>query len=333
MITNSALAALKCAVVLCLFSQWCWADTGGEIENSKNEPIFPIPPNGALDYARLELGSVLYNDKRLSRDGEFSCASCHQLDHGGSDGRVVGLGTKESDALNTPSIFNAKFNFRQNWDGSAQSLAEQLDMTVRQYGNKDHAWDELLARLNKDTELVKRFARIYRKTQITRADFTDAMVYYVNSLTTPNCRFDQYLQGDRNAIDEDELRGYTLFKDYGCVSCHQGVNIGGNLYQRFGIFYDYFRARGNIKKADYGRINVTGRSTDMHVFKVPSLRNVALTAPYLHDGQVKTLGRAVSLMGTTQLGVDIKKKDIALIVKFLKTLTGDTSGFVREEHK
>jgi len=286
-----------------------------------------------MDNARLKLGSLLYNDKRLSRDGQFSCASCHQLDHGGSDGRVVGLDTKESDALNTPSIFNAKFNFRQNWDGSARSLAEQLDMTVREYGNKDHPWDKLLARLNKDTELVKRFASIYRKTHITRDDFTDAMVYYVNSLTTPNCRFDQYLQGDKNAIDGDELRGYTLFKDYGCVSCHQGVNIGGNLYQRFGIFYDYFRARGNIQKADYGRMNVTGRSTDMHVFKVPSLRNVALTAPYLHDGLAKTLEQAVSLMGTTQLGVDIKKKDVTLIVKFLKTLTGDTSGFVREEHK
>jgi len=332
MITNSALTALKCAAVLCLFSQWCWADTGSAIENN-NEPIFPIPANGTLDKAKLELGSLLYYDKRLSQDDQFSCASCHQLDHGGSDGRVVSQGAKESDALNTPSIFNVKFNFRQNWDGSADSLAKQLDMTVRKYGNQEHPWKGLLARLNKDAGLVKRFAAIYRKTEITRDDFTDAMVYYVSSLTTPNCRFDQYLRGNKQAIDEDELHGYTLFKDYGCVSCHQGVNIGGNLYQRFGIFYDYFRARGNIKKVDYGRMNRTGRSTDAHVFKVPSLRNVALTAPYLHDGQVKTLEEAVSLMGTTQLGVDIKEKDITLIVKFLKTLTGDTSGFIREEPK
>lgn len=333
MITNSALAALKCVVVLCLFSQWCWADTGSAIENGKNQPISPIPPNSALNKAKLELGSLLYQDKRLSIDNQFSCASCHQLDHGGSDGRVVSQGAKESDALNTPSIFNTKFNFRQNWDGSARSLAEQLDMTVRQYGNKNHPWDALLTRLSEDTELVKRFAAIYRKTQITRDDFTDAMIYYVSSLTTPNCRFDQYLRGDEKAMDKDELRGYTLFKDYGCVSCHQGVNIGGNLYQRFGIFYDYFRARGNIKKADYGRMNITGRSTDAHVFKVPSLRNVALTAPYLHDGQAKTLEQAVSLMGTTQLGVDIKKQDVTLIVKFLKTLTGDTSNFIKEESK
>lgn len=333
MITNSVLAALKCALLLCLFSQWCWANTGDTVESDTNEPVFPIPANGTLDKGKLELGSLLYNDTRLSQDGRFSCASCHDLDKGGADGRVISAHTDESDAVNTPSIFNTKFNFRQNWDGSAGSLTEQLDMTVRRLGNRDDAWDQLLARFNQDTDLVKRFAAIYRQTQITREDFTDAMVYYVSSLTTPNCRFDQYLRGDKKAIDEDELRGYTLFKDYGCVSCHQGVNIGGNLYQRFGIFYDYFRARGNIKKADYGRMNVTERSTDAHVFKVPSLRNVALTAPYLHDGQVKTLGNAVSLMGTTQLGVDINKTDVTLIVKFLKTLTGDTSSFVREEHK
>ena len=164
MITNSAMTALKCAAVLCLFSQWCWADTGSAIENS-NEPIFPIPANGTLDNAKLELGSLLYNDKGLSQDGRFSCASCHQLDHGGSDGRVVSQGAKLSDAINTPSIFNVKFNFRQNWDGSAESLTKQLDMTVRKYGNQDHPWKGLLARLNKDSELVKRFVAIYRKTE------------------------------------------------------------------------------------------------------------------------------------------------------------------------
>ncbi len=333
MITNSASAALKCVLVLLLFSQWSWANTGAAPENSKNEPIFPIPPNGTLDKDKLELGSLLYNDTRLSQDGRFSCESCHHLDSGGDDGRAVSAHMDEADAINTPSVFNAKFNFKQNWDGSADSLSQQLDMTVRMLGSKNDAWGKLLARFNKDPDIVRRFVAIYHKSQITRKNFTDAMVYYVASLTTPNSRFDQYLRGKKDAISADELHGYTLFKDYGCVSCHQGVNIGGNLYQRFGIFYDYFRARGNIKKADYGRMNVTGRSTDAHVFIVPSLRNVALTAPYLHDGRVKTLEQAVSLMGTTQLGVDIDKKDVNLIVKFLKTLTGDTSGFVRAVQK
>jgi cytochrome c peroxidase len=310
-----------------------WADTGNPVENDKKEPIFPIPFNTDLDQNKLALGSLLYNDKRLSQNGRHSCASCHHLDSGGDDEKADRLQLDDPTAINTPSIFNAKFNFRQNWDGSASTLPEAIDMAVQKFSGNDNAWNELLERFNEDTTLIKRFTTIYQNGPITRKNFSDALVYYVESLTTPNSRFDQYLRGNKQAMDKDELRGYSLFKDYGCISCHQGVNVGGNLYQRFGIFYDYFRARGDIRKADYGRMNVTGRSTDAHVFKVPSLRNIELTAPYLHDGKVKTLEKAVAIMGTTQLGVEVEKKDKALIVKFLKTLTGDTSNIVKAEMK
>lgn len=331
MITNSALAALKCALVLCLFCQISWAESGIPFKIDINEPIFPIPPNKALNQDKLALGSLLYNDKRLSQDGRRSCASCHHLNSGGDDEQAIRLHLDDPTAINTPSIFNAKFNFRQNWDGAASSLSEQLDMAVQRFGANSNAWDELLTRFNQDTQLLRRFSNVYQTNRITRETFTDALVYYVESLTTPDARFDQYLRGNKSAIDEDELRGYMLFKDYGCITCHQGVNIGGNLYQRFGIFYDYFRARGNIRKADYGRMNVSGNSADIHVFKVPSLRNVELTGPYLHDGQIKSLEKVVILMGTTQLGVKIEKNDVSLIVKFLKTLTGDNSAFFKEE--
>ncbi len=335
MITNYASTALKYALkfafVASLLCQPLLADTGAVPPAEKSEPILPIPLPHDLNQDKLKLGSMLFNDTRLSRDGQLSCASCHHLDTGGDDNIAISAYINTPPAVNTPSIFNVKYNFRQNWDGSATSLPMQLNMAIRRFGGKTAAWDGLLSRLNKDQKLVRQFAAIYQTSTINRENFSDALVYYVEALNTPNARFDQYLRGDAEAISSDELRGYALFKEYGCVSCHQGVNVGGNLYQRFGIFYDYFRARGNIVEGDYGRMNITGNSADAHVFKVPSLRNVALTAPYLHDGQIDTLEQVVAIMGLTQLGLEINKNEIALIVKFLNTLTGDTTNIVKAE--
>jgi cytochrome c peroxidase len=144
--------------------------------------------------------------------------------------------------------------------------------------------------------------------------------------STPGARLDKYLKGDRGALSVDELRGYQLFKAYGCAACHQGVNVGGNMFQTFGVMGDYFKKRGNITDADLGRYNVTRHEGDRHVFKVPSLRNVALTAPYFHDGSARTLGDAVDVMFTYQLGRPASPQDKELIVKFLHTLTGEYRG-------
>lgn len=335
MITNYTSTALKYALKFAfaanLACQPLLADTGAGLLADKNEPIFPIPLPHDLNQAKLRLGSILFNDPQLSPNGQISCASCHHLDTGGDDNSAISPYITTPPAVNTPSIFNVKYNFRQNWDGSAASLPIQLDKAIRRFGGKITAWDNLLQRLNQDTALIHEFSSIYPGNRITRENFSDALIYYVESLNTPNARFDQYLRGDVTALSSDELRGYALFKEYGCVSCHQGVNVGGNLYQRFGIFYDYFRARGDITEGDYGRMNITGVSTDAHVFKVPSLRNVALTSPYLHDGQIDTLEQVVAIMGLTQLGVEIDKKEITLIVKFLDTLTGDTTNIVKAE--
>jgi cytochrome c peroxidase len=327
MITNSALAALICVPVFCLSSMMTGADSVSSPNKVAHEPIYPIPlRTETQNKEKLTLGRILFNDNRLTPESTHSCASCHHLESGGDDElRVSKPVGNLAPVVNTPTIFNTQYNFRLNWDGSAASVAEQLDMAIKRIGGYSSGWDELLARFNSDTSLVSRFNTVYKHEQITRESFTDALVTYLESLTTPNARFDKYLRGDNNAIDEDEKHGYTLFKEYGCISCHQGTNIGGNLYQRFGIFYDYFRARGDIQQADYGRMNVTGESTDMHVFKVPSLRNIELTAPYLHDGRSKSLHEVVTIMGRTQLGFEIEQDDIKLIVKFLKTLTGETS--------
>jgi cytochrome c peroxidase len=155
----------------------------------------------------------------------------------------------------------------------------------------------------------------------------DAIATHERSLITPNSRFDQFLRGRKDALSAEELQGYNLFKNLGCISCHQGINVGGNLFQKIGIFSDYFKRRGTeITKADLGRFNVSGAEPDKHVFRVPSLRNVAQTAPYFHDGSTKTLSEAVAIMAETQLGRELKGQEIALLVAFLRTLTGEYQG-------
>jgi len=287
-----------------------------------NEPILPIPFTIDLNSDKVALGKILFYDKRLSRNKTLSCASCHKLESGGDDGKVFGT-THDGNVhvINTPTIFNAVYNFRQGWDGSARTLAEQINETVKNPLEANNSWNNLLDTLMKDDKLTTQFRRIFKRN-ISREDYIDVLSEYLKSLTTPNSRFDQYLRGDDIAISNQEKQGYKLFKDFGCIACHQGVNIGGNLFQELGVFYDYFAARGNVKRADYGRMNVTNRKKDMYVFKVPSLRNVELTAPYLHDGHAKTLEEAVIIMGETELGREMKANEIQLIVKFMKTLTG-----------
>jgi cytochrome c peroxidase len=186
-------------------------------------------------------------------------------------------------------------------------------------------WPATIAKLNLDPYYASEFSKIYRDG-IRPANVKDAIATFERSLITPNSRFDRYLKGERAALTREETDGYQKFKSYGCVACHQGVNVGGNMFERFGIMGDYFKDRGTETPADLGRFSVTGAEDDTHVFKVPSLRNVALTAPYFHDGSVTTLEQAVVIMGKYQLGVPIPDDDVALIVKFLRTLTGEYKG-------
>jgi len=288
-----------------------------------NEPILPIPLTPDLDPDKVALGKILFNDKRLSRNKTLSCASCHRLKSGGDDDKIYGTTHDgSSHVINTPTIFNTVYNFRQGWDGSARTIAEQINEAVKDPLEGNNNWTNLLTILKQDDKLASQFRYIYKRN-ISREDYTEALSEYIKSLTTPNSRFDQYLRGDDIAISDQEKQGYRLFKEYGCIACHQGVNVGGNLFQKLGVFYDYFAARGKIKHADNGRMNITSRKQDMHVFKVPSLRNIELTAPYLHDGHAKTLEKAIIIMGETELGRKMKTKEINSIVKFLKTLTGE----------
>ncbi|HET9643678.1 MAG TPA: cytochrome-c peroxidase [Burkholderiaceae bacterium] len=290
------------------------------------EPIKPIPSQGHLDSRKVVLGEQLFHDKRLSRDNSLSCASCHDLQRGGVDGLTssVGIGGAKG-PINAPTVFNSSLNFRQFWDGRAATLEEQAAGPVHNPKEMGSNWAEVIGKLSKDTAVVGQFKAIYRDG-LKPKNIQDAIATFERSLTTPNSRLDKHLNGDKTALSQDELRGYQLFKAYGCVACHQGVNVGGNMYQTFGVMGDYFKDRGNPTDADLGRYNVTKVDGDRHVFKVPSLRNIALTAPYFHDGSAATLSDAVDVMFKYQLGRTASKEDKDLIVKFLYTLTGEYKG-------
>jgi cytochrome c peroxidase len=288
-----------------------------------DEPIKPLPLKLTLDARKVELGKALFHDKRLSKDNSIACASCHDLAKGGADGKptAVGIGGQVG-PINTPTVLNSSFNFRQFWNGRAATLEEQAAGPVHNPGEMGSNWDEVLAKLRQDAVLVGKFTAVY-KDGLKPANIQDAIATFESSLVTPS-RFDRFLRGELKAINENEARGYQLFKTYGCVACHQGVNVGGNMYQQFGVMDEYFKVRGKpITEADLGRYAVTKLDSDRHVFKVPSLRNVELTAPYFHDGATRTLEEAVDVMFRYQLGRTAPASDKNLIVQFLKTLTGE----------
>ena len=288
------------------------------------EPIHPVPEQLELNPDKVALGRDLFRDPRLSKDGSVSCASCHDLARGGGDGRRVSIGIEgKLGAINSPTVFNAVFNFKQFWDGRANTVEDQIDGPVQSPIEMGSIWSEVVAKLYGHDSYPKRFDAIY-PDGINRKNIKASLGAFVRSLVTPNSRFDQWLKGDEAALTGDEKHGYALFKGYGCVSCHQGVNVGGNMFQVFGVLNEYFKKRGNITEADFGRFNVTGNPADRHAFKVPSLRMAALTAPYFHDGSAATLRDAVDVMFEFQLGREAPDEDKDAIVAFIKTLAGES---------
>jgi cytochrome c peroxidase len=318
----SVTALLGCPLLLAVNA---WATAGAP----SNEPISPITITTPADPAKVALGRTLFEDRRLSKGSAVSCSSCHSRAAGGADGLQTSIGINGLRTLrNAPSIFNAALNFRQGWDGRSESLEQQTHAVVHDSTVMASSWAEILSKLQADPAMVQRFKSVYTDG-LQIKNIADALVTYERSLTTPNSRFDKYLRGDKSALTVEEVRGYGLFKSNGCVACHQGVGVGGNMFQTFGVMGErgaYMKDRGDPDPKDKGRYNRTGLEADRFVFKVPSLRNVALTAPYLHDGSAKTLEEAVDVMFKYQLGRTPDPQDVAAIVKFLKTLTGELDG-------
>ena len=294
------------------------------------EPISPLLPVANARAELVAVGAELFSDKRLSARESFSCASCHRLDAGGGDGRRTGIGIGgEALLFNVPSIFNAWKNYRYNWRGNFATLEEQNEAILLDPHVMGSSWPAILSVLGRDVGYAADFRKLFGRAP-DRQGVLQALGAFQRSLTTTDGRFDRYLRGETGAITPEEAQGYALFKSYGCISCHQGENVGGNLMQRFPLFpsslapADSVMAQPN-RTANLGRYALTGLPDDRWLFRVPSLRNVASTAPYFHDGRAATLADAVGEMAASQLGRSIPESDIRLIVKFLVTLSGGPS--------
>jgi cytochrome c peroxidase len=288
--------------------------------------IEPLPRHVRVDPARAALGERLFTDARLSGDQRVSCADCHVLSLGGANGEShTSLPEREEPVpVNVPTIFNLAFDFRYGWDGRYKTLEQVLDFAIASKATMDSSFVDAAARLKRDAPLANDFASAYPQG-LNEVSLRDALAAYCRSAITPNARFDRFLRRELS-LEPDELRGYEAFRDYGCVSCHQGVNVGGNMLQRLGVMLPYFTDARPAAPTDLGRYNLTRDERDRYVFRVPSLRNVARTAPYLHDGSAATLEQAVAVMARYQLGRDLPAETSQQLVAFLRTLTGEYHG-------
>lgn len=296
--------------------------------------VQPIPDKLPTNPHKVLLGEKLYFDGRLSGDGSVQCHSCHQLSRGGTDNLAVSKGIDgKQGGINAPSVFNAAFNKWQFWDGRAKTLADQAGgppTNPVEMGSKD--WAEIIAKLEKDEKFKAEFLATY--PQLSQENVTDAIGEFEKTLITPNSPFDRYLKGDENALTAEQKRGYEHFKQAKCDTCHTGTAMGGQSFEYLGLYGDYFKDRGTaLTDADQGRFAVSKDPYDMHRFKVPTLRNVALTAPYMHDASAKDLKAAVELMLKYQSGKTLSEQEVAEMVAFLESLTGEYQGkLLTNEH-
>lgn len=289
----------------------------------QNQPVDgalqPLPKITYIHQGWLLLGKALFHSPLLSKDNTVSCASCHILPSGGVDNAPLSFGVNNKVGVrNTPTVFNAALNFRQFWDGRVMNLAEQVLGPVHNPVEMGSNFTDIINKLTKQPTFVKAFNEL-NSGGITEKNIVQALVVYQQSLLTYNSPIDLYLLGDKSALTAQQQRGLQKFKLFGCVTCHQGVNIGGNIYQKIGRI-DHAPAHLLLDK---GKYQASLEPDDLHVYKVPSLRNIMLTAPYFHNGQVATIQEAVQLMGQMQLGLSMSAQDIDDIVALLEGFTGE----------
>jgi cytochrome c peroxidase len=271
------------------------------------EPIAPIPEPPPIDPRKVKLGERLFGDPRLSHDDSRSCSSCHDLSTNGASMKRQDVGPDGSSLpFNTPTIFNATLNFRLGWEGKLRTIQSDVKAALENPQVMGVSISEAVARLAADPNTRKEFTAAYGSGP-DAANMVDAIASFERTLVTPDSKFDRWLTGDAAALSTEELDGYRLFKSLGCVSCHQGVNVGGNLFERHGIFHPL-------------------ASPKPEILRVPSLRNVATTPPYFHDGSAQTLDEAVRKMGLAQLNSTLTDQQVNAIVAYLQTLTGKYRG-------
>lgn len=293
----------------------------------------PEPAANPTTPAKVELGKMLYHDPRLSSNGVLSCNSCHNVMGAGDDNRSGSIGVKDQvGGRSAPTVYNSAFSSVQFWDGRAPSLEEQARGPVTNPGEMGmKSWDDVVARLKAMPEYNKAFAAAFSgENSVTADNAVKAIAAYERTLITPNSPYDKYVKGDKAALTEQQVRGMNTFAEVGCVGCHSGPAFNGPQLPEGTGFYQKFPGNENgVLEAKYGFSNDLGRfeatkdASDKHFFKVPTLRNIALTAPYFHNGKVQTLEEAIKVMGTLQLNKDLSSEQVADIAAFLNGLTGE----------
>lgn len=299
-----------------------------ELRTTANSLFAPIPAaptevrGQKITEDQIELGRWLWFEPRLSRSHIISCNTCHAIGTGGADNVPTSIGHGwQKGPRNSPTVLNAVFNAAQFWDGRAADLAEQATGPVEASVEMNNTPDAVIETLNSIPAYVEMFEKAFPgKDSLSYANMARALEAFETTLVTPNSRFDQFLTG-KDAIDDLELKGLSLFINKGCIACHSGVNFGGQAYFPFGVVE---KPGADILPADdKGRFTVTETATDEYVFRASPLRNIALTAPYFHSGQVWDLEQAVAIMGSSQLGHTLNDEETSAITAFLRTLTGD----------
>ncbi|WP_299806185.1 cytochrome-c peroxidase [uncultured Shewanella sp.] len=287
--------------------------------HAANEPIEIIPAAVITNPEKVELGKMLFFEPRLSKSGFISCNSCHNLSTGGVDALPTSIGHNwQQGPINSPTVLNAEYGLAQFWDGRAKDLKEQAAGPIANPKEMGFSHELAVDTVRSMPAYQARFEKVYDSKKISIDMITDAIAEFEKTLVTPNAPFDLYLQGDKAAISEQAKAGYQLFKDKGCVSCHNGPAVGGTMYMKMGLVKPF-----HTNNPAEGRKGVTGKEADKFVFKVPTLRNIELTYPYFHDGSVWELEEAVNTMADIQLGQKLSDKEVKEMVAFLNSLTGE----------
>ncbi|MGS0677174.1 cytochrome-c peroxidase [Shewanella sp. 125m-1] len=287
--------------------------------NASSEPIEIISAAVITNPEKVELGKMLFFEPRLSKSGFISCNSCHNLSTGGVDALPTSIGHNwQEGPINSPTVLNAEYGLAQFWDGRAKDLKEQAAGPIANPKEMGFTHELAVDTVRSMPAYQAHFETVYDSKTISMDMITDAIAEFEKTLVTPNAPFDLYLQGDKDAISEQAKAGYQLFKDKGCVSCHNGPAVGGTMYMKMGLVKPF-----HTDNPAEGRKAVTGKEADKFVFKVPTLRNIELTYPYFHDGSVWELEEAVNTMADIQLGQKLSDKEVKEMVAFLNSLTGE----------
>jgi cytochrome c peroxidase len=325
MIRNTAvvLLGLGCLIASPVLAQ-------NDLQTKARQQFQPIPttapelPGNTASPSKVELGKMLYFDPRLSASHAISCNSCHNIGLGGADAEPTSIGHRwQHGGRNAPTVFNAVFNHAQFWDGRAKDLEQQaggpIINPIEMASPEPHVAEQLKATPGYRDAFAKAFPG--EPEPITLGNVQKAIAVFEATLITPNSPFDRFLKGEANALSSVQKEGLMVFMDRGCAGCHNGINIGGGMYSAFGVVEK--PGADILPPTDKGRFIVTKTASDEYVFKVPTLRNIALTAPYFHSGQAWDLRQAVAVMGESQLGAKLTDADVDKVTAFLDSLTGE----------